>query len=108
MMKEELMQGIFWLWREHRGASLGVLLGLGLGISVLVFGFWRTLFVTICCLVGLWLGRELDTKANILADLNQIKDSLANFLLPRRFRRFRSGNRFDHPLSGHSSYEHFD
>ena len=96
MMKEELMQGIFWLWREHRGASLGVLLGLGLGISVLV------------CLVGLWLGRELDTKANILADLNQIKDSLANFLLPRRFRRFRSGDRFDHPLSGHSSYEHFD
>lgn len=107
MMKEELTQGLFWLWREHRGASLGVLLGLLLGISVLVFGFWQTLFVAVCCLVGLWLGRELDAKADILDDLYQLRDSLADLLLPRRFRRFRPRDRFDR-LSGRGSYEHFD
>ena len=107
MMKEELTQGLFWLWREHRGASLGVLLGLGLGSSVLAFGFWQTLFVTICCLVGLWLGRELDTKADILDDLDQFRDALADTLLPRRFRRFHRGERIEH-LGDRGKYGHFD
>ena len=103
MMKEELTKGLFCLWREHRGASLGLMLGLGLGVSVLAFGFWRTLFVTLCCLVGLWLGRELDTKADILDDLARFRGALADLLLPRRFRRFRREDE-----GGHGSYEHFD
>lgn len=82
-MGENIMQAIKWLWQEHRYASLGLLTGGLLGIAVLVFGFWSTFFVILCGLIGLWLGREIDAKADILHDLREA----AAIFLPERFHR---------------------
>lgn len=82
-MGEYVKQAVMWLWQEHCYASLGLFIGGLLGISVLVFGFWSTAFVVLCGLIGLWLGREIDAKADILHDL---KEAVSVFL-PERFHR---------------------
>lgn len=48
------------LWQNHRGRTVGLITGLVVGAAILCIGFWRTLFVLGCGLVGLWIGIQLD------------------------------------------------
>lgn len=50
-----------WLWEKHRGSFVGALCGALLGVSVLLFGVFATLFVLFCSGVGVWLGRRVDS-----------------------------------------------
>ena len=52
----------FWaeLWQYHRGKIVGIFLGLLIGISLAVFGFWRTLLVAICIIIGYFIGKKID------------------------------------------------
>ena len=106
-MGNEIMQGLKWLWQEHKCTSLGLVLGGLFGISVLIFGLWSTFFVVLCGLVGLWLGHELDTKADIIYD---VREFFARFL-PERFHRFgsdRGHRRFDRPYDDYDDFRHYD
>lgn len=45
---------------KHPATSLGLLLGIILGLGFAAFGFWRTLVVAICVAAGLFVGWRID------------------------------------------------
>ncbi len=45
---------------EHRGKAIGILLGLIASILFISFGFWKTLFIILCIVIGYFLGKSLD------------------------------------------------
>jgi len=57
---------------EHRGKTIGVLLGLLASILFVTFGFWRTIFIIICIAVGYFIGRQLDEKKNFDSWMKQM------------------------------------
>lgn len=76
-MKEEAKHLAEVLWENHRGKLVGTSLGLVTGIAILVFGFWNTLFVLLCGMVGLLVGVRLDKGGRLLDHLDR--------LFPNRF-----------------------
>lgn len=59
-MKDDIKALMDMAWAEHRGSVLGVLLGVIVSVSILLFGFWRVLFVAFFAAAGLWIGIEVD------------------------------------------------
>lgn len=57
---------------EHRGKTIGVLLGLLASILFVTFGFWRTVFIIICIAVGYFIGKQLDENKNFDGWLKQM------------------------------------
>ena len=55
-MKENILLFLQDQWLSHRGRSAGLILGALFGISVLLFGFWSTLFVILCAGIGMYIG----------------------------------------------------
>jgi uncharacterized membrane protein len=45
---------------EHRGKALGILLGLIASILFISYGFWRSLFVIFCIVLGFFIGKRID------------------------------------------------
>ena len=45
---------------EHRGKALGILLGLIASILFISYGFWRSLFVIFCIVLGFFIGKKID------------------------------------------------
>lgn len=78
-MKDEMKQLAKTLWDNHRCKACGLMLGLVLGIAILLFGFWNTVFVLVCGMLGLFIGVKLDNGENIVARLDRI--------FPNRFQR---------------------
>lgn len=56
-MWEKLFQDIL---DQHRGKLAGIVLGLTGAILILTFGFWRSLFVIFCIVVGYFIGKRID------------------------------------------------
>lgn len=56
------------IWENHRGKCVGLALGLTLGAAVLIFGFFKTVFVLLCGLIGLFVGKKIDDQED-LADI---------------------------------------
>ena len=59
-MADDIRQAVGYLWREHRGKSVGILLGMILAVSILVIGFFRTLFIVLFMAAGLYVGKKID------------------------------------------------
>lgn len=57
---------------EHRGKTIGVLLGLLASVLFVSFGFWRTIFIMICIAVGYFIGKQLDDKKDFDSWLKQM------------------------------------
>jgi uncharacterized membrane protein len=49
---------------EHRGKTIGVLLGLIASILFISFGFWRTIFIALFIFAGYSLGKKLDDNVD--------------------------------------------
>lgn len=75
-MREELRQTANQLWQDHPGKTVGLLTGLLIGIVILCFGFWCTLFVLGCGLAGLWIGIQLDRGEDIPGTIGSRIDRL--------------------------------
>ena len=56
-MWEKFFQEIL---EQHRGKLAGVLVGLVGAVLILTFGFWRSLFVIFCIVVGYFIGKRID------------------------------------------------
>ncbi|MEN6389324.1 MAG: DUF2273 domain-containing protein [Syntrophomonas sp.] len=56
-MWEKLFQDIL---DQHRGKFIGIIVGLLGAILILTFGFWRSLFVIFCIVVGYFIGKRID------------------------------------------------
>jgi uncharacterized membrane protein len=50
---------------EHRGKTIGILLGLVASILFISYGFWRTIFIAVCIVVGYLIGKKLDENADL-------------------------------------------
>lgn len=60
------------LLKNHRGKFFGVLLGFVVGIIILIIGFWKTVFLALCGLVGYWIGGISDKKERFTSFLDRI------------------------------------
>jgi uncharacterized membrane protein len=60
------------LWRNHKGKILGVAGGLVFAIFVISYGFFKALFICLCIVVGLYVGKKIDAKVNIRQSLEDL------------------------------------
>ena len=60
------------LWTKHRGKVIGVILGLIFGLAVIFWGFWKAVFVTICIVIGLLIGKAIDSQFSFKEMLNRM------------------------------------
>lgn len=67
------------IWQNHSGKIIGVVAGLLIGIFIIAFGFFRTLFVLLCVAAGYIVGKRIDEKEEITDILDR--------LLPPGYRR---------------------
>ena len=61
---------------------IGMILGVLIGIAVLVFGFWKTVFVLLCGGIGLYLGTRVENGDDLL----ERTLSAVHRRVPERFR----------------------
>lgn len=74
------------LWLYHRGKSIGVLLGLIISLSILLFGFFKTVFIVLCVCVGLFIGNKIDKNDDLYDTFENLFAYLSR-LIPPVFRR---------------------
>ncbi|MBP2642269.1 MAG: hypothetical protein H6Q67_156 [Firmicutes bacterium] len=68
-MDHKIWEGV---WQQHSGKILGVLTGLILGVLIICFGFFRTLFVLVCVIAGYVVGKRIDEKEDIMDILDKL------------------------------------
>ncbi len=51
----------------HRGKVIGIILGLLAGLLIIIFGFWKTVFIAICIVVGYIVGKSFDDGSSLNA-----------------------------------------
>ena len=56
---------ILYVITEHRGKTIGILLCLAASILFISYGFWRTIFIVFCIVVGYLIGKKLDENADL-------------------------------------------
>lgn len=54
-----------YLLENHLGKVLGLLLGFAVGILIILFGFWKSIFIIICVTVGYLLGKRFDQEGSL-------------------------------------------
>lgn len=64
----------FWeeIWQRHSGKIIGAFIGLVAGILIIVFGFFRTVFVLFCMTAGYVIGKRIDEKEDIMDILDRL------------------------------------
>lgn len=67
------------VWQQHSGKILGIILGLILGVFIITVGFFRTIFILLCAVVGYIVGKKIDEKEDIMDIIDK--------LLPPGYRR---------------------
>jgi uncharacterized membrane protein len=56
---------------EHWGKITGGLIGLTIGLCIIVFGFWRSVFIFFCVALGVFVGRLFDRNERLRGILNR-------------------------------------
>ncbi|MGB9813864.1 MAG: DUF2273 domain-containing protein [Thermovenabulum sp.] len=54
------MNFFYELWDNHRGKIIGVTIGFIIGLLILIFGFFKALFLIFCSAVGYLIGKCID------------------------------------------------
>jgi uncharacterized membrane protein len=73
-------QRIWEFYSSHRGEINGALIGLLLGLTIEIWGFFKTLFLAICIVIGYYIGKRLSE------DKDYIKNLLDRILPPGSYR----------------------
>lgn len=60
------------IWQNHSGKLIGTLLGLIVGVLILTFGFFQTVFVVLCATAGFVVGKRIDQKEDIMEILDKL------------------------------------
>jgi len=60
------------IWEQHSGKIIGASAGLLIGILILTFGFFRTLFVLVCVIAGYIIGKKIDEKEDLMDILDKL------------------------------------
>ncbi|HUW64312.1 MAG TPA: DUF2273 domain-containing protein [Spirochaetia bacterium] len=56
---------------RHRGKVVGVVLGLLFGLLLVTWGFFKTVFVALCVVLGYLIGKRLDDHFDFRDILNR-------------------------------------
>ena len=83
-MWEDLKKYAATFFETHRTRKMGFVVGFIVGIAILIFGFFNTMFVFICGLTGLYIGSKFDNNDNLIDEVLQ----KLNKMLPERFQRW--------------------
>ena len=75
-----LFEPIFEFLHGKNAGIVGGVFGLVLGLMLVIFGFWKTLFIIFCAVVGYVFG------ASIFRSSENFKDLLNRLFPPGRFR----------------------
>lgn len=67
-MKEDIKRFFEYVWMNHRGKAVGTSAGVIIGMAVLLFGFWHTIFVLLCGCIGLKIGMKVDREEDLWKD----------------------------------------
>lgn len=68
-MDRKLLEDI---WHYHSGKISGVAIGFSLGVLIIIFGFFQTLFVLLCVIAGYIVGKRIDEKEDIMDILDRL------------------------------------
>ncbi|KNF07401.1 protein of unknown function DUF2273 [Gottschalkia purinilytica] len=68
MIKERVIS----ILENHRGKVICSLIGFILAVIILLVGFFKTLFIIACVLVGYYFGSKIDNEENISDILDKI------------------------------------
>lgn len=60
------------IWEQHSGKIVGATAGLLIGILIITFGFFRTLFVLLCIVAGYIIGKKIDEKEDLMDILDKL------------------------------------
>jgi len=65
------------LWKKDRGKIVGVILGLLFALFVISFGFWQAVFIALCVLIGLSIGKTIDNNGSFKRSLIKISEKFS-------------------------------
>lgn len=68
-MKRKLIMEI---WQLHSGKVVGIAAGFIIGILIITLGFFNTLFVMLCTVIGFIVGKRIDQKEDLMDILDKI------------------------------------
>ena len=85
-MWENMKQAIADIFSTHGKRKTGLLVGVAIGVAILLFGLWKTLFVLICGGAGLYIGERMDKGEDLVGNFLS-KISRLEKHLPEKFQR---------------------
>jgi uncharacterized membrane protein len=53
------------LMDRHRGAAAGAAGGLLVALLLIMFGFWKTVGIAVCILIGYYIGKRFDEEGSL-------------------------------------------
>lgn len=65
MCKEKFLE----YYESHKGEVIGAGAGLVFAVSVLLFGFWRMIFIVVCACIGFYVGKKFFDNKNFFREL---------------------------------------
>ena len=83
-MLESVKKFVVNFFDTYCSRKVGFILGAAVGVAILLFGFFNTLFVALCGLVGLFVGSRFDSKDDLVDKIINKLDEL----LPERIQRW--------------------
>lgn len=72
------------LFDGHRPRKVGLIIGIITGIAILLIGFFNTLFISLCGLIGLFVGSRFDSKDDLVDKIIMKLDEM----LPEKIQRW--------------------
>lgn len=63
---------LIYLWAQHRGKLVGTVIGLGIGLLIAFFGFWRALVILLLMAAGYVIGKGIDQSGGLDAVLKRL------------------------------------
>ena len=83
-MIEAMKNFVIDLFESHRTRKIGFITGLITGGAILILGFFNTLFIFLCGVIGLFVGSRFDSKDDLVEKILHKLDEL----LPENIQRW--------------------
>ncbi|MBD3879203.1 MAG: DUF2273 domain-containing protein [Quinella sp. 1Q5] len=83
-MIEAIKSFVIDLFESHRTRKIGFITGLITGVAILILGFFNTLFIFLCGVIGLFVGSRFDSKDDLVEKILHKLDEL----LPENIQRW--------------------
>ncbi len=72
MNENNLNEEIYAFLVRHKGKVIGAILGFIFGIIFLTVGFFKTILILLCIIIGILIGSRWDVEGNVKKFLNKL------------------------------------